>query len=660
LPLLTEGERHQLLIEWNDTHRDYPKDKCIHELFEEQVEKTPDAIAVVFEDQQLTYRELNTRANQLAHYLQRLGVGPESLVALCVERSIEMIVGLLGVLKAGGAYVPLDPSYPKERLAFMLEDTRAAVVVTQSEFVSQLSKDTEHGRPTDNDNQHRSAVIGPRPCRVCFDTDWEQIAKESSENPIRITTAENLAYVIYTSGSTGKPKGVMIPHRAIVNHMLWMHEALPLSGSDRVLQKTPFSFDASIWEFYAPLLAGARLVMAPPQAHQDSACLVKALAEQEVTVLQVVPSMLGILVEEAGLNGCQSLRRVFCGGEVIPFQLTERFSGRSKAELYNLYGPTEATIDVTCAICGRNDRQSVSIGRPIANMQVYILDSHLQPVPIGVAGELYIGGDGLARGYLNRPELTSEKFIPNLFTDKPGARLYRTGDLGRYLADGNIEFLGRIDNQVKIRGYRIELGEIESVLGQHPMVREAVVSAREDSPGDKRLVAYIVFSKAQACTGSELRSFLKEKLPEYMIPSAFASLDTLPLTPNGKLDRKALPVPCQNRPEPEDTFVAPRTLAEQILAKSWAEVLKIDKVGIHDNFFDLGGHSLLATQVMSRIRDVFQVDIPLRALFEKPTVEELAIAIMHANGERISKEELSGMLDDLESLSEDEVKQRLV
>jgi amino acid adenylation domain-containing protein len=669
LPLLTEAEKHQLIIEWNDTKTDYPRDKCIHELFETQVEKTPDAIALVFpstgsgrgEDQQITYRALNNRANQFAYYLQKLGVGPEVLVGICVERSVEMIVGLLGILKVGGAYVPLDPSYPTERLAFMLEDTKAAVLVTQRQFVSQLPKLIEDGRPTTaNNDQLGSAVMGPRCRMVCLDTEWEQVAKESSENPISVTTAENLAYVIYTSGSMGKPKGVMISHRAIGNHMLWMQEAFPLSESDRVLQKTPFSFDASIWEFYAPLLTGARLVVAPPRAHQDSACLVKVLAEQQVTVLQLVPSMLDVLVEEAGLESCQSLRRVFCGGEVLPSRLTERFFDRSNAQLYNLYGPTEATIDVTCGICGRNGGESVSIGRPIANMQVYILDSHLQPVPIGVVGELYIGGDGLARGYLNRSELTAEKFIPNPFSDEFNSRLYRTGDLARYLPDGNIEFLGRIDNQVKIRGFRIELGEVETVLSQHPVVRQSVVIVREDSPGDRRLVAYVVSSPDQVCTASELRSFLKEKLPEYMVPSAFVVLDAFPLTPNGKLDRKALPAPDQNRPALDETFTAPRTPVEELLTQIWSDVLKVDKVSIHDNFFDLGGHSLLATQLVSRVRDAFQMDIPLRTLFEKPTVEELAIAIMHHSRKQISENELSGILNDLESLSTDELKQRLV
>ena len=451
----------------------------------------------------------------------------------------------------------------------------------------------------------------------------------------------------------------MIPHRAIVNHMLWMQEALPLSESDRVLQKTPFSFDASIWEFYAPLLAGARLLIAPPQAHQDSACLVRALAEQEVTVLQLVPSMLRGLVEEKGLESCQSLRRVFCGGEVLPLQLAERFSGQSNAQLYNLYGPTEATIDVTCEICGHNDGQIVSIGRPIANMQVYILDSHLQPVPIGVTGELYIGGAGLARGYLNRPALTAEKFIPDPFSQNPNSRLYHTGDLARYRSDGNIEFLGRVDNQVKVRGFRIESGEIETILSQHPAVRQATVVAREDRPGDKRLVAYVVLNEECTTLTDELRSFLKQRLPDYMVPSTFVFLDRLPLTPNGKVNRRDLPAPGQRRPELEEVCVAARTLIEEKLTSIWREILKLERVGVYDNFFDLGGHSLLVTQVRSRINSALGIEIPLRSLFDSPTVEELALQIAEIQARDTAYDNVTDMLTDLESLSDEEA-ERLI
>jgi amino acid adenylation domain-containing protein len=610
LPLLTEPEKHRLLVEWNDTKAGYPKDKCIHRLFEEQVERTPEAIAIVFEDQQLTYQQLNARANQLAHYLQKLGVGPEVLVGICIERSIEMVVGLLGVLKAGGAYVPLDPTYPKERLGFMLDDSKVFVLLTQEKLKAETS--------------HSVAVY--------LDRNWQEIARESVRNPESAVSAENLAYVIYTSGSTGAPKGVVITHQALCNHMLWMQSTYPLFDTDCVLQKTPFSFDASVWEFYAPLLVGAKLVLAPPDAHHDIGHLVTLIAGQQVTTLQLVPSMLRLLLEEEGFENCQSLKRVFCGGEALPSDLPARFFSRIDAGLYNLYGPTEATIDATCGVCrcGTTNGASVPIGRPIANTQLYVLDDYLRPVPLGIAGELYIGGEGLARGYLNRPGLTADRFVSNPFSDKPGSRLYRTGDLARYLADGNIEFLGRVDDQVKIRGYRIELGEIEAVLGQRPSVRDAVVLAREDNPGDKRLVAYAVPAPGSAPSATELRSFLQQKLPEYMVPSAFMFLESLPLTPNGKLDRKALPAPDQTRPELDQTFAPPRTPFEEQLAGIWAEALKLDKVGIHDNFFDLGGHSLLAVKLIAKLKQDLEVELPLRFLFQCPTIAQLAIHVGHA------------------------------
>jgi amino acid adenylation domain-containing protein len=639
LPLLTQAEKHQLLVEWNDTKGDYPKNKCIHELFEAQVERAPGAVAVVFEDQQLTYRELSARANHLAHHLRKLGVGPEVLVAICVERSMEMIIAVLSVLKAGGAYVPLDPEYPKERLAFQLGDTKARVLLTQERLLGALP-------------EHDGRVI-------CLDRDWAEIARESEANPESGVTAENLAYVIYTSGSTGKPKGVMIQHRALSNHMLWMQERFPLGAADCVLQKTPFCFDASVWEFFAPIMAGARLTVARPGGHQDGAYLINTIANQQVTTLQLVPSMLRMLLAEDGLERCQNLKRVFCGGEALPVELREQFHGRLGGELYNLYGPTEATIDATCALCDRaSPPHTVTIGRPIANTQVYILDPDLRPVPIGVPGELYIGGECLARGYLNRPQLTAEKFITHSFDGEPARRLYNTGDLARYLSDGNIEFLGRIDNQVKIRGYRIELGEIESVLCQHPGVGEAVVVAREDVPGDKRLVAYLV-AASQNSSVSELRGFLKAKLPEYMIPSIFMFQDALPLTSNGKIDRKSLPAPDRNRDGLEQVYVAPRSPTEEILAGIWAEVLKLDQVGVHDNFFELGGHSLLATQIVSRIRSAFSIELPLRHLFQSPTVAEMAVIITENQAKRASKAELAQMLREVEAMTDEEAQTRL-
>ena len=550
LPILTQAERHRLLVEWNDTEADYPKNQCLHGLFEAQVERTPDVVAVVFERQQLTYRELNTRANQLAHYLRKQGVGPEVLVGICIERSLEMVIGLLGVLKAGGAYVPLDPEYPKDRLAFMLEDSQAPVLLTQEKLASEF----------------RNSI--PTMCHIiCLDSEWKIVSQESKRNPLSGVTAKNMAYVIYTSGSTGKPKGVVIPHQAICNHMFWMLETFSLNQTDKVLQKTPFSFDASVWEFYAPLLAGARLVMAQPGGHQDSEYLINVIMEQKVTILQLVPSLLQLLLEQEKFEKCHSLKRVFCGGEALSVDLQDRYFQKSiKADLYNFYGPTEASIDTVVWRCRRNGQTGlVPIGRPITNTQTYILNSYLSPVPVGIPGELHLGGNSLGRGYLNRSELTAEKFIPNPFSDEPGARLYKTGDLARYRPDGVIEFLGRIDHQVKIRGVRIELGEIEAVLNQHPAVQETVAVVREDRPGDKRLVAYVVPNSEQAFVPSELRRFLKAKLPDYMVPSSFVMLDALPLTPNGKVDRKALPAPIR----PGLNWMIPLWPLELLLRKHW-------------------------------------------------------------------------------------------
>jgi len=631
LSILSEAEKHQLLIEWNDTERDYPKAKCIHQLFEEQVEETPDAIALVFEDQQLTYRELNQRANQIAHYLKRQGVGPEVLVGVCVERSLEMVVGLLGILKAGGAYVPLDCEYPKERLACMLDDAQISLLLTQQKLVPQLAEFKGHV--------------------LCLDKDWEKIARERDKDPDNLATVENLAYVIYTSGSTGRPKGVQIQHSSVVNLLSSMRRRPGLTSRETLLAATPLSFDIAGLELYLPLTLGGQTIVVAREVASDGVRLANKLSGAEATVMQATPSSWAMLLDNRWEGGSQL--KILCGGEALPKKLADQLLCRSFS-LWNMYGPTETTIwSAICQVSANWD--SVPLGRPIDNTQTYILDAHLQPVPIGVPGEIYISGDGLARGYLKHPDLTAEKFLPNPFSKQAGTCLYRTSDIARYLPDGNIEFLGRIDNQVKIRGYRIELGEIESVLSQHPSVREVVVLAREDNPGDRRLVAYVVTNREQPCTTSEMRNFLKQKLPEYMVPSTFVLLEAMPLTSNRKVDRRALPLPDQSRPELEKAFVASRTPVEQILADIWREVLKQERVGIHDNFFDLGGHSLLATQVMSRIRDAFQTDIPLRALFEKPTIEELAMAVIHHGGDQTSGE-LWGILDDLESLSEDEVK----
>ncbi len=940
LSLLTNNENQQLIFDWNQTQVEYPERYlCLHELFEQQAERQPDAVAVVYDDQQLTYSQLNERANQLAFHLRTLGVGPEVLVGICVERSLEMVVGLMAILKAGAAYVPLDPSYPAERLRFMLADAGAPVLLTQQRLRQLLP-------PQD------AAV-------VCLDTDWDSIT-QSCPMPAAPPSAThaNLAYMIYTSGSTGQPKGAMTTHAAIVNRLLWMQQAYGLNESDRVLQKTPLSFDVSVWELFWPLITGARMVVARPEGHKDSSYLVSLITEQQVTTLHFVPSMLQAFLEDRGVERCSTLRRVICSGEALGVNLQERFFERLYGvELHNLYGPTEAAIDVTSWRCEPNDgRSTVPIGRPIANTQLYILDERLELVPVGATGELYLGGAGLARGYHGRPELTAEKFIPAAMNGKTGGRLYRTGDLVRYGEGGEVEYLGRVDQQVKVRGHRIELGEIEAVLLRHPGIQEAVVTIHEHAPGDVRLRAYLVPDQDHAfpirqllrfekeglldgrsrlelpngreivclpnkeetrflykeifeehcyfrrgihlkdgacvfdvganigmftlfagtvckpsavyafepvpaifevlklncdlsglnvkpyncglareaatevftyypqfpgssgrfgdperdrevlksgvlnmlredaetegysneeleaiigervserltaeqitcqlktisevirennieridllkidaeksesdvlagireddwgkidqivmevhdldhrldqitrlleshgfavnveqeawCEGTELynlyatrswmesrvdserasssvwssqkalladvRHLLEEQLPEFMMPSAFIMLDALPLTPSGKVDRKALPRPDQAQPQRETAFVAPRTPLEEDLVNIWRDLLGIEQIGIHDNFFELGGHSLLLTRLASRIHRTFGVEVPLRVLFNTPTVVDMATAIA---ARQVEHEEADELLAELRKLSPDEVK----
>lgn len=615
LPLLTGEERRQIVTEWNRTEVDYPQDRGLHELIEEQAARAPEAVAVAFENQQLTYRELNARANQLARHLQKLGVGPDTLVGICVERSLEMVVGLLGILKAGGAYVPLDPEYPTERLAFMLEDANVAVLLTQAHLVGTMPS------------------CAARLIRL--DADWPAIAGESDAPVKSAVTAENLAYMIYTSGSTGRPKGAMNTHQGIVNRLLWMQDAYQLTPADRVLQKTPFSFDVSVWEFFWPLLTGARLMVARPGGHKDPGYLAQLIAREKITTIHFVPSMLQMFLEQENLSSsCSSLRRVICSGEALPMELQRRFFSMLGAELHNLYGPTEAAVDVTFWACERNSPlNTVPIGRPIANTQIYILDGQLQPVPVGVAGELHIGGVGLARGYHNRPELTAEKFIPDPFSVDPKARLYKTGDSARFLPDGNVEYLGRLDHQVKIRGFRVELGEIEEALNQYPGVQTSVVVAREDRPGDKRLVAYIV-SRNGTVRSSELRECLGAKLPDYMVPAAFVTLEALPLTPNGKVDRKVLPKPDFEAGADKDKFVAPGTPGEVDLAKIWCEVLGLKQVGVHDNFFELGGHSMLAVQLIGKINKSLGCHLSIPLFFQNPTIKKLATVLEQADHDK--------------------------
>ncbi|MBW4432012.1 MAG: amino acid adenylation domain-containing protein [Pelatocladus maniniholoensis HA4357-MV3] len=600
LPLLTQVERHQLLLEWNDIQADYPLDKCLHQLFEDQVERSPNAVAVIFKDQQWTYKQLNEKANQLAHYLQTKGVKPEVLVGIFIERSIEMLVGLLGILKAGGAYVPLDPSYPSDRLTYMLSDAAVPILLTQQSLVDSLLA-----------NQ---AEV------VCLDSDWHVIANYSQHNLVSLVTSENLAYVIYTSGSTGKPKGVMNIHQGICNNLLRTMDAYPTTIGDCILHIGLLSFDVSVWEIFWCLTSGSTLVVAKPEGHKDIAYLINLIAKQQVTQVFFVPSMLRFFLQQPNLESCRCLKRVFCGGEALSYELNQQFFEHFNCELHNLYGPTETAVDVALWQCQpRSNDQIIPIGRPIANTQIYILDQYLQPVPVGIAGELHIGGVQLARGYLNQPELTAQKFISNLFGQ---GRLYKTGDLARYLSDGNTEYLGRIDHQIKLRGLRIELGEIESVLDTHPQIEQTVVVLRGDTAENQRLVAYVV-SKDNLLTPSELPRFLKEKLPLYMIPSAFVILSDLPLNPNGKIDYKKLPLP-DEASIVESAYLAPRNQTESILVNIWQQVLQVSKIGVYDNFFDLGGHSLKAIALVNQIQEKLVLPFQLKQVFSHPTIAEQA------------------------------------
>ncbi len=644
LPLLTESERNQLLFDWNQTETDYKNDLCLHQLFEQQVKQNPQAIAVKLEDEFLTYEELNCKANQLAHYLQSLGVKSESLVGIFVERSLEMIIGILGILKAGGAYVPLDINYPQERITYLIEDTQLSIVLTQSKFLEQLPKFI--------------------PNTICLDQDWSTIAKQSTVNPLVAVEQHNLAYIIYTSGSTGQPKGVMIEHRSVVNYILTTIREYGITSEDQILQFSSICFDASVQEIFVSLLSGATLVLRTEEMLRSSENFWQCCQKWQLTVLGIPTAYWHQLASELTpdtLPILSKIKLIVIGGEAIQpakVQQWQTVTGQYSPlpRLLNGYGPTEATIATTLSEFTSPTITNIPIGRPISNTQVYILDAFLQPVPVGVAGELHIGGVGLARGYLNRPELTQEKFIPNSFEkdevipptplNKGGnepSKLYKTGDLARYLPDGKIEYLGRIDNQVKIRGFRIELGEIETVLSQHSAVKTAVVIAREDETNQKRLVAYIIPQieiisppkEQNSLNITQLRQFLKAKLPEYMIPSAFVILESLPLTPNGKTDYRALPSP---EFQSQAQYIAPRNPIEEILSSIWAKVLKVSQVGIHDNFFELGGHSLLATQLISRIREAFQVEMPLRELFVAPTIAELSQEIKRlSEGEQLTE-----------------------
>lgn len=607
LQLLTQTERRQLL-EWNQTRTAYPGNDCVHELFENQVARTPDNTAVVFDDEQLTYKQLNSRANQLAHYLRKRGIGSGSLVGICVERSSAMVVAMLGTLKAGGAYVPLDLTYPKERLAFMLQDSQARVLLTQESLLERLP-------------DHDVEVI-------CVDSDRENITRESEENPVSAATAENLAYVIYTSGSTGKPKGVAVPHRAI-NRLVHNTNYIKLSPADKVAQASTASFDAATFEIWGALLNGARLVGFTRNLILSPKEFAAQIREHEISTIFLTTALFNQIASEVP-DFFSSVRNVLFGGEAVdPKWVNQVLTNGPPERLLHVYGPTENTTFSTWYVVQSvpEGATTVPIGRAISNTQIYVLDANLQPVPVAVTGELYIGGDGLAHGYLNEPKLTAERFIPNPFTDEPGTKLYRTGDLVRLLPDGYLEFVSRVDHQVKLRGYRIELGEIETLMREHPSVQEAVVTVGDAE--HKTLVGYIVRNaNGQALTGDklelELKNFLKTKLPDYMVPAQFVFLETLPVSPGGKIDRQALPAPVSTRPELEEAHLAPRDDLERRLVSIFEKVLGVQSIGIRDNFFDLGGHSLLAVKVVSEIEKKIGQRLPLVSFFHGANIEYLA------------------------------------
>ncbi|NEP88104.1 MAG: amino acid adenylation domain-containing protein, partial [Okeania sp. SIO2C2] len=618
LPLMTEAELEQILVEWNKTKTDYPNDKCLHDLFEEQVEKTPDAIAVVFEEQKLTYSQLNRKANQLAHYLQKLGVAPESLVGICIERSIEMVVGILAILKAGGAYVPLDPSYPSERLAYMMSDAQVSVLLTLESLVTLLP-------------EHQAQI-------VCLDSNEELWSDCSQDNLSSEVKPSNLGYIIYTSGSTGKPKGVAMNQAALVNLTLWQQEETVVGQGAKTLQFASISFDVSFQEIFPTWSSGGTIVLVSSELRRDPLALMEYLSHKQVERVFLPFVALQQLASVASqFQKLPQLREVITLGEQLQVtaDIVKLMKRLPQCRMQNHCGPSETHTAACYTLESDVDKwpRLPPIGRPIANTQFYILSREQQPVPVGVPGELYIGGVCLANGYLRRPELTAEKFIPNPFEKSKATRLYQTGDLARYLPDGNVEILGRIDHQVKVRGYRIETGEIEATLTQHSIVKETVVVATKDNLGTKRLVAYIVpETKTPASSNPEvleteqikkLKHFLKERLPEYMIPSGFVVLSQLPLTPSGKIDRKTLSL-ADHVSVVSTEYVAPETETQKVLVEIWAEVLSREKVGIHDNFFDLGGHSLLATQVVSRIRQTFNIEFPLKKIFESSTVESIS------------------------------------
>jgi amino acid adenylation domain-containing protein len=610
LPLLSEQEKDQLIVEWNDTEADYPRDESIPQQFAAQCERTPDIVAVREGDRQLTFSQLHERSNSLAQYLRNLGAGPGTTVALCVERSIDMVAGLLGILKTGAAYVPLDPSYPPERLGFMLKDSEAAIAIAQREYADKIPPNSARA--------------------VWLDSNWSEIAGEptDSANPVQRTTSqpEDTAYVLYTSGSTGMPKGVQGTHRAYLNRFAWMWQAYPFQPGEVCCQKTNLGFVDSVWEIFGPLLAGVPNVIIPQETIGDPEELLTTLAREQVTRIVLVPSLLRMLLDHAPQLGRRvpQLRLWTCSGEVLPRDLAERFrNGFPAATLLNLYGSAEVAADVTWHEVSDEDLRasSIPIGRPIANTQVYILDGNRNPVPIGVRGEIYVGGDNLARGYWRSPELTKERFVENPIAPERSARLYRTGDLGRFKSTGEIEYLGRVDSQVKLRGMRLELGEVETALSGHPAVRQAVVVL---TPDQQRLAAYITVENGQEPSVEELRRYLRARLPEHAVPASYSRLKQWPLLPSGKVDRRALPALGHTESGEHSVFVAPHDPVEDQLLTIWKGILNLDAISVTDNFFSIGGYSLASARLLARIQQTFGRKLGLRDVFEAPTIAEMA------------------------------------
>ena len=624
LPILTAEERDSMLTEWNRTKRAYDR-RCLHELVADQAERSPGAIAVVSGQDRLTYGELEARSNQLARELVDVGVGAGSLVAICLERSVDLLVSMLGVLKTGAAYVPIDPTYPPDRQEFMLADAKAPVLITHSQFLG---------------------TVDPRGAKViCVDRDRARIDERPME-PLGVEVdPEQRAYVIYTSGSSGEPKGVEVTHRSVANLVSYMRERPGLSERDVVANLTTPAFDLSVPDWYLPLTTGAQLLLVPREATLDGVELADWLARSGVTFVQATPTTWQLLVD-ASWTGSATLK-IVCGGEALSQALAQELQSRC-ASLWHMYGPTETTV--WSSILELEPGEGLpALGGPIANTRFYVLDANRQPVPIGVAGELLIGGEGLALGYHDRPELTAEKFVDDAFSPSAGARLYRTGDLVRWRENGTLEFLGRIDQQVKLRGFRIELGEVEAALDAHPDVSAAVAIVREDSPGDQRLIAYVVPAGEQTVELEQLRRLCRAKLPPFMVPSGFVSVDAFPVTANGKLDRRALPAPDGARPAMARSYVAPETPVEQTLASIWSEILGVDRIGLDDDFFDLGGHSLLAVKMLSRVQESFDLSLRLPQVFEHSTIRELAAAIAAELLDAADEDELASLLAEVEA-----------